>query len=403
MRILNVSQTYAPFFEFGGPPAKVKALAEGMARQGHEVTVLTADWGLDARLQSSSNEPRAQQSPFGRRRKINGVTADYLANWLHYRATSWNPALGRYLRARLNDFDIVHIFGLYDFLGPRVAKECRARKIPYLVEPIGMFVPIVRNLWLKRIYHRLWGREMLSGAAAIIVTAEQEHEELRAGGFPGEKLLLRRNGVEVPQSFPGKGHFRQMLGIAPESKLVLFLGRLSQKKSPDLLLRAFAGLGSKPISVGASAHLAFVGPDESGMKGRLQIMAEELGVADRVHFSPPLQGEAKWSAYRDADIFVLPSQNENFGNTAAEAVAAGTPVIVTDQCGIAPLLKDTAGLIVKHEEVEVWNALARLLENPEAYSKLQQGCTAAMAKLDWEQPLREMDAIYSRLARRAPA
>jgi glycosyltransferase involved in cell wall biosynthesis len=401
MRILNVTQSYAPFFEFGGPPAKVRALAEGIAKKGHEVTVLTADWGLEGRLEGLPNEAPAEQSPFGRRRKMNGVTAVYLANWLRYRAMSWNPALGRYLRARLEEFDVVHIFGLYDLLGPRVAAECRKRKIPYVVEPIGMFVPIVRNLWLKRMYHRYWGREMLAGAGAIIATAERERDELIAGGLAADKIVLRRNGVEAPATFPGRGGFRRDLNIPQEAQLVLFLGRLSQKKSPDLLLKAFAGLGA-PGATGLSAlHLALVGPDESGMKARLQQMATQLGVRERVHFSPPLEGGAKWAAYRDADIFVLPSQNENFGNTAAEAVAAGTPVIVTDQCGIAPLLKDVAGLVVRHEEGELREALGRLLENEELREKLQSGCALAVANLGWDQPLQQLEVLYSRLAGRA--
>jgi glycosyltransferase involved in cell wall biosynthesis len=399
MRILNVTQSYAPFFEFGGPPVKVRALAEGMARKGHEVAVLTADWGLEARLREMPGEPSAELSPFGRRKKVNGVTTVYLANWLHYHATSWNPALGRYLRARLKDFDVIHIFGLYDLLGPRVSKECRAQKIPYVVEPIGMFVPIVRNLRLKNAYHRLWGREMLEKADAIIVTAEQEREEVRLGGMDAGKILLRRNGVEAPATFPERGRFRAALKLQPQDRLVLFLGRLSQKKSPDLLLKAFAGLRKLTGSDGARAHLAFVGPDESGMKTRLQQMTGELGVKERVHLCPPLQGDAKWAAYRDADIFVLPSQNENFGNTAAEAVAAGTPVIVTEQCGIAPLLKTRSGLVVKHDEAELRNALERLLNDDLLRQTLEQGCTVTLEQLDWKQPLSEMEQIYSRLAR----
>ena len=398
MRILNVTQSYAPFFEFGGPPVKVKALAEGMARRGHEVIVLTADWGLEDRLRGLWDEPKTEASPFGRRRKMNGVTALYLANWWHYRATSWNPALGRYLSARLKEFDIVHIFGLYDFLGPRVAKECRKLKIPYVVEPIGMFVPIVRNLRLKRVYHSLWGREMLDGAAAIIVTAEQERDEVLAGGFAQDKIILRRNGVEAPAMMPERGRFREALKIPQENELILFLGRLSQKKSPDLLLKAFAGLADTPPHASDIAHLAFVGPDESGTLARLQQMASDLRVSERVHFSPPLEGKAKWAAYRDADIFVLPSQNENFGNTVAEAVVAGTPVVVTERCGIAPLLKDTAGLVVRHDELELRNALARLLQDKELRNKLQQGGAAAVAKLGWDQPLEQMESIYSRLA-----
>ena len=398
MRILNVTQSYAPFFEFGGPPVKVRALAEGMARKGHEVSVLTADWGLEKRLRNLPDEPPAEPSPFGRRQKKNGVTAVYLANWFHYRAASWNPALGRYLRARLSEFDVVHIFGLYDLLGPRVAAECRKRKIAYVVEPIGMFVPIVRNLPLKRMYHRLWGRQMMSAADVIIATAEQERDEFVAGGLLAEKILLRRNGVEAPETLPERGLFRQDLKIPSEARLILFLGRLSQKKSPDLLLKTFAGLGTEDGPGRAPLHLAFVGPDESGMRARLKQMVNQLGVSDRVHFSPPLEGDAKWSAYRDADIFVLPSQNENFGNTAAEAVAAGTPVIVTEDCGIAPLLKGVAGLVVKHEEGELRQGLARVLEDKNLYKKLQSGCAQVVADLGWEQPLLQMEAIYCRLA-----
>lgn len=397
MRILKVTQSYAPFFEFGGPPEKVRTLAEGLARKGHEVTVLTADWGLEERLKAMPNESPAEACPFGQRRNVNGVTAVYLPNWLHYRALSWNPALGRYLRAKLKEFEVVHIFGLYDLLGPRVAAECRKEKIPYVVEPIGMFVPIVRNIQLKRMYHRIWGRELLAGADAIIATADQEREELVAGGLAREKIALRRNGVEAPSKLPERGEFRRSLKIAAEAKLILFLGRLSQKKSPDLLLKAFAGLRREES---AGLQLVFVGPDESGMKAKLEEMRRQLGVVEQVHLCGPLGGEAKWAAYRDADIFVLPSQNENFGNTAAEAAAAGTPVVVTEQCGIAPLLKDVAGLVVRHEEGELGQALTRLLKDEELYRKLKEGCAGVVAKLGWEEPVHEMEVIYSRLAAR---
>jgi glycosyltransferase involved in cell wall biosynthesis len=121
-------------------------------------------------------------------------------------------------------------------------------------------------------------------------------------------------------------------------------------------------------------------------------------MAERVHFCGALDGEAKWTAYRDADIFVLPSQNENFGNTAAEAVAAGTPVIVTEQCGIAPLLENVAGLVVAHEERALRQGLQRLLEDAGLYGELQSGCEKVSARLGWDEPVEEMEMIYSRLA-----
>src|ERR1700676_654949 len=398
MRILNVTQSYAPFFEFGGPPAKVKALAEGLAQKGHAVTVLTSDWGLDKRLAEFPGEISAQPNPFGRKREVNGVTAIYLPNWFHYRATSWNPALPRYLRARLQNIDVVHIFGLYDLLGPRAAAACRKRKIPYVLEPIGMFIPIIRSIFLKRIYHQFWGRQLFAGAAAVIATSEQEQSELEAGGIPREKIILRRNGVEIPKPLPAAGAFRASLQIPPQSRLILFLGRLSQKKSPGLLLRAFADILQNRVIAQQDLHLAFVGPDEADMLGRLQKISKELGVTERVHFVRALSGEKKWAAYRDADIFVLPSQNENFGNTAAEAVAAGTPVIVTDQCGIAPLLADAAGIVVPHDQQQLAAALRSLLENSSLYAKLQEGCRAVTLRLGWEQRIEQMEALYARLA-----
>lgn len=398
MRILNVTQSYAPFFEFGGPPVKVRALAEGLAARGHAITVLTADWGLDRRLRQLPNEPPAEHDPFGRRRKISGVTAIYLGNRLHYRAASWNPALPRFLRAHLQEFEIVHIFGLYDMLGPCVAAACRKKKIPYVVEPIGMFVPRVRNFGLKRMYHRFLGREMLAGARAIVATAEQEQSEFIAGGMPREKIVLRRNGVEGPQVPPERGRFREAMGIPPEAKLLLFLGRLSEKKSPHLLLQAFAKIIASETPGQAPVHLAFVGPDEAGMLARLKKIAASIAPAGRVHFSPALADTRKWQAYRDADIFVLPSQNENFGNTAAEAVAAGTPVVVTDQCGIAPLLAGVAGLVVKHDESALADALQELVHDEALYARLQASCATVLDALSWNQPVEQMVDVYAAIA-----
>lgn len=401
MRILSITESYAPFLEFGGPPTKVKALAEGLARRGHSVTVLTADWGLRKRIHGTELEKSASQSPFGLRWEANGVRAIYLPTWLRYRAVSWNPALGRFLRARLNEYDAAHIFGLYDLLGPAAAKACRKRGVPYVVEPIGMFVPIVRNMRLKRLYHAMWGRSMFGGAGAVVATSEQEAEEIAGGGVERAKIVLRRNGVEAPEKNVEKGRFREALGISAEAGLILFLGRLSKKKSPDLLLKAFATVAAG--GPGGELHLAIAGPDESGMKEQLVRLAGEAGVEKRVHFRGAIFGDEKWQAYRDADVFVLPSQNENFGNTAAESIAMGTPVIVTDQCGIAPLVKDKAGMVVRHDENELVGAIRRVLSEPGLREKLSGGCPEVTKQLSWEEPVLAMEQLYSRLMAHPPA
>jgi glycosyltransferase involved in cell wall biosynthesis len=205
---------------------------------------------------------------------------------------------------------------------------------------------------------------------------------------------LRRNGVDVPTALPERGKFRAAHGISADVKLILFLGRLSQKKSPDLLLQAFAML---PAALGGNSQLVFVGPDESGMKARLMQMAEQLGVTSRVRWCGPLFEQDKWAAYRDADVFVLPSQNENFGNTAAEAAAAGTPVIVTEACGIAPLLAGVAGLVVPHDAAAISRAMERMLVEPGLHAQLAGGCREAVSRLGWEEPALAMEALYGQL------
>jgi len=394
MRILNVTASYQPFVEFGGPPVKVHALSEGLARRGHQVTVLTPDWGLEKRAEVST----AKRSPFGWKREENGVEAVYLPTWLRWRALSWNPAVKRFCRVRLADFDVVHIFGLYDLLGPAVATMSGRLGQPYLVEPIGMFLPIVRNIWAKRMYHALLGRRLLWGAAAVMATSDQEAEELTGGGLPREKIVQRRNGVDAPDSWPERGAFRRTHGIPANAKLILFLGRLSRKKSPELLLEAVSAL---PVEwQQQDLRVVFAGPDEGGVRKQLMQLGSQLGVEKRVSFAGAVYGEAKWAAYRDADVFVLPSQNENFGNSAAEAVVAGTPVIVTEQCGVAPLLAEKAGLVVAHEAKALSEALGRILGVPGLREKFAAGCARVAARLGWQEPVAQMELLYARLAGR---
>jgi glycosyltransferase involved in cell wall biosynthesis len=396
MRILNVTQTYFPFMEFGGPPVKVRSLSQQLVKLGHKVTVLTADWGMKSHAFAAVAK-RAERTPLGWRLEESGIEAIYLPNWLSYRALSWNPGIAGFCRARLWHFDVAHIFGLYDFLGPAAAAACRRGGIPYVVEPIGMFVPIIRNFLMKRMYHLALGQRMLRGSRTIIATSPQEVAELHSSGLPAEKIVVRRNGVEAPDVLPVRGMFRAAAGIPATAKLILYLGRLSEKKSPDVLLQAFASLCNKDHA--AELQLVFAGPDDGGMKERLRRMAGELGIANRVQILEAVFNEKKWSAYRDADVFVLPSQNENFGNTAGEAVVAGTPVVVTDQCGIAPLLADIAGLVVKHDVGEIERAVARILWEPGLLARLSTGCKGVAARLDWDQPAEEMGNLYQQLAR----
>ncbi|HEV2224011.1 MAG TPA: glycosyltransferase [Candidatus Acidoferrales bacterium] len=400
MRILKTVQAYYPFQEKGGPVVKVRAIALGLAHRGHEVTILTADFGFEP---SSAPAMEAKTCRWGWCAREQGVETIFLRTRGHYRALTLNPSVIKYSSASVAKYDVVHVYGLYDLLGPAVTYFCRRHHIPYVVEPMGMFRPIVRNFRAKKLYHALLGNRLLRGAHRVIATSEQEKQELVTGGINPVRVVVRRNGIDVPVSLPPAGAFREKWKISPQAQLVLFLGRLVPKKSPDLLLDAFA-LWRRETLHAADSVLVFAGPEErDGYLGRLKSLAAASGIADNVLFTGPLYDDAKWAAYRDADVFVLPSQNENFGNSAAEAMACGTPVILTDQCGIAPIVEGRTGLVVPHDSRAIATALKMLLDGGSLAGQFRDACPGVVRGLSWEQPLSQMEAIYRDVISEAPA
>lgn len=390
MRVLKTVQSYFPFQDRGGPVFKVRALARGLSQRGHQITILTADLGLK-RLNGSA--PDAERCQWGWRAEEAGVEIIYLSTLGRYRALTLNPSVIRFCGASLRRFDVVHVYGLYDLLGPVVAHYCRREGIPYFVEPMGMFRPIVRGLALKRVYHRILGDGLIAGARVLIATSGQEKDELIEGGIPAARIVVRRNGIDSPMQLPDRGEFRRQWNIRPEVRLVLFLGRLVSKKSPDLLMEAFSGWRMKTES-SRDATLVLAGPEEGdGFVEQLKKKAHELALERNVCFVGPLYGDMKWKAYRDADVFVLPSQNENFGNTAGEAAACGTPVIVTDRCGIAPYVGD-AGLVVQHDRADLERALGRLLEDQALRERYAEGCAEMTRSLSWDAPVAQNEDLY---------
>jgi glycosyltransferase involved in cell wall biosynthesis len=365
-----------------------------MASSGQTVTVLTADLGMNRAMREITE---AVPGRWGFESREDGVEAIYLRTRTRYRSLTWNPGVAAFCRERLGDFDLTHIYGLYDLIGPRVAGACRRIARPYIVEPMGMFLPIVRNFRMKRLYHDILGGRLLEGASRVIATSEQERQEFLKGGIPESKIVVRRNGIEIPVKFPPAGAFRNQWGIANDAKFVLFLGRLVSKKSPELMLEVFSQWNRRGNASRGSV-LVMAGPDEGdGFRRYLEGIAAQMALNGRILFTGPLYGDAKWAAYRDADVFVLPSQNENFGNTAAEAVACGTPVLVTDRCGIAPLVDQRAGLAVPHDCNALETGLDQILNDATVATRLRAGCKDVADSLSWAEPLSLMESLYQKL------
>ena len=374
MRILKASGVYYPELKFGGPPLKIHALAQGLGQHGHDVSVLTF---------FSEDPTRAEATRYG------GVHVQYLP-WIGRGLRQW-PTDRRLITAAVAAADVVHIYGLYNSLTPLAARAAAQAGKPCVLEPLGGYLPRGRNQWVKRLYHSAFTHRIARQSCIVIATSPQEFKELEPLGQP-PKLVLRRNGIDVETfaKLPSDDLFRRKVGIPAERRIVLFLGRLSPVKNLEQFIEAFARV--RP----ARTTLALVGPAEPDYEVRLRALAQRLGITGDVAFAGALYDEEKLSALAAADLFVMPSLIESYGNAVAEAVAAGLPVLLTDTCGIAPAIHERAGLAVPLGVETLAHGLRTMLD-PAERARLTRRRSEVKSQLSWVEPLRQMDEIYRSL------
>jgi len=390
LRILKVVQFYYPFLEKGGPVVKVRALARKLAKRGHSVTVLTADWGLSSR---NGHGLTPERCDWGWRTEEDGVETVYLSSLARYRALTVNSRVIRFCRSSLKGFDVVHFYGLYDLLGPAVSYYCRRESLPYVIEPMGMYRPIDRGFRRKSLWHRSVGNAFCGGSKLFIATAELERQTLSEEGIPNDKIVVRYNGVDSDLADAAKavrGQFREKWAIPAGEPLILFLSRLIPRKGADILIDAF--LRACPTD----GRLVIAGPDgEPGYRASLETRAKNSAADDRVIFTGPLYDNDKAAALADSDLFVLPSRYENFANVAAEAMVCGVPVVVSDACGISSLVDGKAGLVIPPQTEAIAAALQMLLGDKALCARFQQGCREVANQLSWDYLAAQMETHYA--------
>jgi glycosyltransferase involved in cell wall biosynthesis len=300
--------------------------------------------------------------------------------------------LVRFCGASLSRFDLVHFYGLYDLLGPAVSYFCRRARIPYVLEPMGMYRPIDRSFRLKRFWHENVGKPYVRHAARIVATSEMERDDLLEQGVPAEKIVVRYNGVDIDSygPLPRRGEFRAKWNISADEPMILLVSRLIPRKGADILIEAFAK------ACPARGKLVIAGPEgESGYLDFLKRCAAANGVAARVIFPGPVYGAEKRAMLSDSTVFVLASRYENFANVVAEAVACDVPVIVSNTCGIFSLVDRRAGLVIPPEREALIAALSTLLHDDATYARFKAGCALVAAELTWGTLSGRMENFYA--------
>lgn len=368
MRILHVMRSMDPVG--GGVAEVVTRLGLEQIRTGQSVRVATLD------------DPDAPWLPrFPLPIDVLGpVSSNY----------GYTPRLGPWLGQHLLSFDVICVHGLWQYPGLAVWRAARKRGTPYLVFPHGMLDP-----WFKRRYplkhakkclYWPWAEfRVLRDAAAVLFTAEDERLLARQSFWPyrcHEKVVTLGTAAPPQASSSDRRLFTQSHPETEGRRVVLFLGRIHEKKGCDLLVRALAS-AVHSLPADAPWHLVFAGPVATdGYRQQLDALIGKVGLASRVTWTGMIGGDLKWSAFRSADVFALPSHQENFGVAVAEALGCGVPVLVSDKVNIwREVLADGAGFADADTVAGTARLLARWMPlDEEAKSRMRTNAARCFAR-----------------------
>ena len=301
-----------------------------------------------------------------------------------------SSGLARALHELVPKADVIHNHGLWLMPNVDAGRAALLARKPFIVAPRGMLAPaaLAFSRTKKRIVWALLQGDVVRRASCIHATSEQEYDEIRDFGLKNPVAIVP-NGIDLPELGA------RSISATAAGRVVLSLGRIHPKKGLDRLVRAWARLEAAH----PDWHLRILGPDELGHAGALVALASELK-ARHVSVEKSVAGEAKVAAYQQADLFVLPTLNENFAITVAEALAAGTPVIATKGAPWHALRSEGCGWWIDHGVEPLAAALANaMVMRREALQAMGAKGRDWMARdFSWDRVARDMLDVYRWLA-----
>jgi glycosyltransferase involved in cell wall biosynthesis len=242
------------------------------------------------------------------------------------------------MRQHHAEFDIAVAHGLWQYGTLGLQRALHGTEVPYVVFPHGMLDPWFKTNYplkhlKKAVYWQLAEHRVLRDAQAVCFTCDEERHLARESFRP---YRIQEKVVAFGTAWPEGDAVQQQelfLEAFPElraKRVLLFLSRIHEKKGCDLLIEAFA----REFRDRPEWQLVIAGPDQTGWQATLIRQSERLGISDRISWPGMLRGDMKWGAFRTAEAFVLPSHQENFGIVVAEALACGTPVLISNKVNI---------------------------------------------------------------------
>ena len=397
LRVLHVTPYSADAWAYGGIPRLADALARGLVRRGHDVTVCTTDV-CDESRRLPREPPRGRFEAWPDARTRDGVTMRVFPNVSNRLAYHWQLflpiGLDEYLRRSAGAFDVAHLHACRNLPGVIAARHLRRAGVPYVLAPNGTALRIERRRFAKRIFDAALGTRVVRHASRVIAVSDAERAQLGTIGVESHAIRVVPNPIDLAEFSPApeRGTFRRRLG-GPDAPLVLYLGRLSARKRIDVLVRAFAQVRE------STARLVIAGND-MGAAQRARRLARELGVEGRTVYTGLLREGERLEALADADVLVYPSQDEIFGLVPLEALICGTPVIVAGDSGCAEVVRASGGghIVPVGDARALARAIDHVLDHPARWrAAAAEAAGRVRAAYGADVVCAQMDAVYREL------
>lgn len=364
----------------GGVAPHVSEISEALARRGHEVHIFT------------------RRGDFESYDKINGV---------HYQRVDTDSSgdilaqMDRMSDALYDRFGAVQkLFGHFDVLHghdwhpvPALTRLKKDYDLRFLLTMHSTEWGRNGNNFgygiSKEISHREW-LGCYEASKVIVTTRRMQDELMWIYALPEGKIQIIPNGI-----VKGKlrrpldaGRVKERYGIHPLAPIVLFCGRMSVQKGPDLLVEAV------PLVLKARPDVRFIFMGEGGMRSPCENRARELGVADACRFLGYTSSAEKEELVNACDLMCVPSRNEPFGVVVLEAWDACKPVVATEAVSIIKNFED--GLLAYVEPQSIAWCINRLLADPEEMKRLAEaGYDRIDAEFSWDRIARRTEDVYS--------
>jgi glycosyltransferase involved in cell wall biosynthesis len=387
MRILNIISTLDP--SGGGPIEGSIRLSELWREQGHVADFATLD-SPDAPFLKGIE---SNVTPLGRL----GAPGSAQGPTRFTERFGYTPAIVPWLRGNVARYDAVVVHGLWNYSTLAARRVLPGGKTPYFVFPHGALDPWFGKADPRKhaAKHLLWPLSegvLMNNATAVLFTTEDERQLANGCHWPWRvrSAVVGFGSSDVEGDAEQQiAAFRAAVPALGERPFLLFLSRIHPKKGCDLLIEGFARL--------AAAHpeldLVMAGPDEKGWRIELEARCRALGIAERVHWTGMIKGDLKWGAFRACEAFALTSHTENFGIVVAEALACGTPVLITDKVNLwREVAACDAGMIETDTQEGVDRLLARFL----ALDSEEKAALSGRARICFERHFR-METAAARI------